>query len=121
MLRLKGACTDWTTYIEIKRPNCLILMRFAKKPRTKQIWPLNLDISTTALRLSGVSMVARGRSHITEMLGPAFLFGSLIPLWGQQLPKTKWGGRLTALLFSGPLPLAESSIRNGVWKASCFI
>ena len=27
---LKGACTDWTSYIEINRPNCLILMRFVK-------------------------------------------------------------------------------------------
>jgi hypothetical protein len=28
---LKTACTDWTSYIEINRPNCLTLMRFAKK------------------------------------------------------------------------------------------
>jgi len=27
---LKGACTVWTSYIEINRPNCLILMRFVK-------------------------------------------------------------------------------------------
>jgi hypothetical protein len=28
---LKAACTDWTSYIEINRPNCLTLKRFAKK------------------------------------------------------------------------------------------
>jgi hypothetical protein len=31
MERFKGACTDWTSYLEIKRPNCLILGGFAEK------------------------------------------------------------------------------------------
>src|SRR5438876_8892864 len=31
MERFKGACTDWTSYVEINRPNCLILGRFAEK------------------------------------------------------------------------------------------
>src|SRR6266849_8995975 len=31
MERFKGACTDWTSYAEINRPNCLILERFAVK------------------------------------------------------------------------------------------
>jgi hypothetical protein len=31
MERFKGACTDWTSYAEINRPNCLILGRFAGK------------------------------------------------------------------------------------------
>jgi hypothetical protein len=36
MERFKGASTDWTSYAEINRPNCLILGRFAVKQRANR-------------------------------------------------------------------------------------
>jgi hypothetical protein len=37
-----SACTDWTSYIEINRPNCLILWRFAEKQGTNRFGRLIL-------------------------------------------------------------------------------
>jgi hypothetical protein len=42
MERFKSACTDWTSYIEINRPNCLILGRFAEKQGTNRFGQLIL-------------------------------------------------------------------------------
>ena len=39
-----SACTDWTSYIEINRPNCLILWRFAEKQGTNRFGRLILMI-----------------------------------------------------------------------------
>src|SRR6266566_4717836 len=44
MERLKGACTDWTSYVEINRPNCLILGRFAEKQGANRFGRLILTI-----------------------------------------------------------------------------
>jgi hypothetical protein len=45
MLRLKGACTDWTSYIENSRPNCLIIKRFACFEGASRFGRLILDVT----------------------------------------------------------------------------
>src|SRR5215471_11421950 len=54
---LKGACTDWTSYVENNRPNCLILMRIAKSKEQTDLDRLFLTtlelIRMRVCRLSG--------------------------------------------------------------------
>jgi hypothetical protein len=44
MERFEGACTDWTSYVEINRPNWLILGRFAEKQGANRFGRLILTI-----------------------------------------------------------------------------
>src|SRR5580704_14755394 len=55
MERFEGACTDWTSYAEINRPNCLILGRFAVKQGANRFGRLILANQKLSPHASAVS------------------------------------------------------------------
>src|SRR5438552_1959019 len=81
MERFKGACTDWTSYVEINRPNCLILGRFAEKQGANRFGRLILtspacrpdrrcQLSTPGILVPGI---------LSQPVPPAVRYGRVCP------------------------------------------
>jgi hypothetical protein len=64
MERFKGACTDWTSYAEINRPNYLISGRFAEKQGTNRFGRLILaNRKQSGYAVIRISSILNGRTN----------------------------------------------------------
>jgi hypothetical protein len=116
MERFKGACTDWTSYAEINRPNCLILGRFAVKQGANRFGRLilaNQKLSPHGLPGSSSANQPNLDGHFSVNLGGAF------PYCGTQASPIP---RLSPCSSSAGPPLrAEGGSIFGSTRCSCCV
>jgi hypothetical protein len=114
MLRLKGACTDWTSYVEINRPNCLILMRFAKNKGANRFGPVNCHLQAQCRRTLACDTLLTRLESARESLSIAGAAASPSCEVSQtcSIRPSRWRGWFVTLVVEFQMPTTKVPVRE---------